>query len=142
MKIVRGNDVENALEHGVRVYLCGQLSQKNEYLDHIENDGYEIGISQYDEYTFEKPHIHTSNTEYNYVLEGSIKILLIREGKELCFSKGDLFVIETGEPYVGKAMAGSRTIFSKVPGGNDKELYPMDEKILAWGASWDSVYEE
>lgn len=132
--------MEKGLQQSLRVYLCGDLKQDN-HSEHIPTDGYEIGISQYDDYTFEKAHIHSWNTEYNYVLEGSIKILLLREGRELCFSKGDLFVIEPNEPYVGKSLAGTRTIFSKVPGGNDKVLVPMDPAVMAWGEAWEKTYE-
>ena len=51
-------------------------------------------------------------------------------------------MIDTNEPYVGKSLTGTRTIFAKVPGGNDKVLVPMDETLIAWGRSWDAKYEE
>lgn len=141
MKTVRGTDIEAVLENELRVYLCGDLERPTA-LKHVETDGFEIGISDYKCYTFEKAHIHRRNREYNYVLEGEIKVFLLNEKREYLFEKGDLFVIDTNEPYVGKCKEGTRTLFAKVPGGNDKELVPMDAALHAWGASWGSEYEE
>ena len=141
MKIIRGQEIDEALKDNLRVYLCGDLKQENG-LRHIPTGGYEIGISEYDGFTFEKAHYHSFNTEFNYVLEGAVKILLLSEGRELEFHKGDLFVIEVNEPYVGKSLGGTRTIFSKTPGGNDKVLVETDEAVLAWGESWEAAYRE
>ena len=141
MKHLYGKDVERALGTQLRVYLCGNL-QSSDALSHIPTESYEIGISDYKTDTFEKAHIHTFNTEYNYVERGMIKIFLLNEKKEYLFRKGDLFVIEPTEPYVGKSRKGTRTIFSKVPGGNDKQLVPMDDALLKWGSSWEAGYPE
>ena len=141
LDIIRGGDIEAGLQRTGRVYLCGNLSGENA-LKHIPTTGYEIGISVYPEYTFEKAHVHTYNREYNYVVEGRLKVFLLREGREYLVEKGDLFVINTDEPYVSKADAGTKTIFSKVPGGNDKVLVPMSPALMRWGSSWDAVYEE
>ena len=141
MKFLNGSDIETALTKQLRVYLCGDL-QRSDNLEHIPTERYEIGISDYKTDTFEKAHVHTFNTEFNYVERGMIKIFLINERKEYLFRQGDLFVIEPNEPYVGKSKAGSRTIFSKVPGGNDKQLVPMSDALLVWGSSWDAEYPE
>lgn len=141
MNIIRRSDVEKGLKKNFRVYLCGNLEKANE-IEHIPTDGYEIGISVYPDYTFEKAHIHSFNREYNYVLEGAIKIFLLEEKREYLFEKGDLFVINVNEPYVGKSLAGTRTIFSKVPGGNDKVLVEMNDALLRWGQCWEAVYQE
>ena len=141
MDIVRGSDIEKALKEFGRVYLCGKLTQKNG-IEHIPTDGYEIGISDYPEYTFEKPHIHSFNIEYNYVLEGAIKVFMIEEKKEYLFEKGDLFILNVGEPYVGKEMKGTKTIFSKVPGGDDKVYVEIEKKKKKWGESWEAQYPE
>ncbi len=141
MNILRGKDIENGLKETGRVYLCGDLEKANG-IEYVHTDGYEIGISDYPEYTFEKAHIHTFNREYNYVMEGAVKIFLLNEKKEYLFEKGDLFVINIDEPYVGKCLKGTRTIFSKDPGGNDKVLVEMNEALLRWGESWDSLYQE
>ena len=141
MDIIKSKDIENGLLASGRVYLCGDLKKSNG-LRHIPTDGYEIGISDYPVYTFEKAHIHSFNREYNYVLEGAIKIFMLEEKKEYLFEKGDLFILNVGEPYVGKCLAGTRTIFSKDPGGNDKVLVEMNDALIRWGASWDAEYNE
>ena len=115
MDIIKNDDINNSLKNSTRVYLCGNLQFPNE-LKHVPTTGYELGISEYDFFTFEKPHIHSFNDEYNYVLEGEVKVLLINEGKEFHLKKGDLFVIHPNEPYVGKSLAGTKILFSKVPG--------------------------
>lgn len=141
MKTISSKEIKESLESQIRVYLCGDLHQESN-LRHIATEGFELGISDYKDYTFEKAHIHRFNHEYNYVLEGQIKIFLLREKREYLFEKGDLFVIEPDEPYVGKSAAGTRTLFAKVPGGNDKVMVPMPEVLMHWGLSWDSDYRE
>lgn len=139
MKILRNEEIEKGISATGRVYLCGNLAKPNG-IEHFPTNGYEIGISCYQKYTCEKAHYHSANTEYNYVLEGCIKILLLNEEKEYQFKKGDMFIINVGEPYIGKSMAGTKIIFSKDPGGNDKVLFPMDDAVTRWGKSWDSSY--
>ena len=48
--------------------------------------------------------------------------------------------MEPGEPHAMKCIAGTRTIFSKVPGGNDKLLVEESKGVAAWGLSWDARY--
>jgi quercetin dioxygenase-like cupin family protein len=138
MDIIRNTDITTALQDNKRVYLCGNLTKPNG-LEHIHTTNYEIGISDYPEYTFEHPHYHATNHEYNYVLSGSIKILLLNTKQEYEFTTGDLFVIAPNEPYVAKCLSSSRTIFSKVPGGNDKVLVELDDEIQHWGSSWEAT---
>ena len=141
MDILHGSEIADGLRGSKRVYLCGDLKWSNG-VRHIPTDGYEIGISHYRQFTFEQAHLHSYNREFNYVMEGSIKIFLLREEKEYEFHAGDLFVINVDEPYVGKSAPGTRVIFSKVPGGNDKVLVPMSDALLHWGSSWESRYGE
>ena len=137
MKFVTGADIQNALDKHKRVYLCGDLKLETDYR-YIKTDSYEIGISQYDEFTVEKAHLHRFNTEYNYVMEGKIKVFIFRENKEYTINAGSMFVIEPDMPYITKAIKGTKVIFSKVPGGNDKELTPEFEKNMEnWTKSWE-----
>ena len=78
MKIIKNQDIDNTLKDQKRVYLVGDIKMPNG-LEAIKTDGYEIGISDYKEDTFDAPHVHLSNDEYNYVLEGSVKIFLFKE---------------------------------------------------------------
>ncbi len=141
MKILKKAEIDKGFAHSCRTYLCGNLQNATES-EYIHTDAYEIGLTEYSVYTFEKPHCHTFNNEYNYVLEGQIKVLLLKEGKETVFGAGDLFVITPNEPYVCKGIGGTRILFSKVPGGNDKVLVDMPAAVERWGESWDAVYGE
>ena len=141
MDFIKNSDIESGLEAFGRVYLCGNLKKANG-VEHIMTDGYEIGISDYSEYTFEKPHLHAFNREFNYVIKGAIKVFMLNEKTEYLFSQGDLFDINANEPYVSKCIKGTRTIFSKFPGGDDKVLVDMDDNLMNWGKSWDTVYSE
>lgn len=141
MDIIKSQDIETGLKTTGRVYLCGDLKRPNG-LKHVPTDGYEIGISYYPTFTFEKAHIHSFNREYNYVLEGAVKVFMLDEAKEYLFEKGDLFIINVGEPYVAKCLPETRTFFSKNPGGDDKILVKMNQALIRWGESWDSVYKE
>lgn len=141
MDFIKNSDIEAGLEAFGRVYLCGNLKKANG-VEHIQTEDYEIGMSDYSEYTFEKAHLHASNREFNYVVKGAIKVFLLSEKKEYLFSQGDLFVINTNEPYVSKCLEGTRTLFSKFPGGNDKVLVDVDDNLINWGKSWDAIYTE
>lgn len=140
MDIIKNVDIENALIDTKRVYLCGNLQAPNN-VNHVQTAAYEIGISDYKIYTCDTPHIHTYNMEYNYVLEGEMKILLIDKKQEFHLKKGDMFVIHPNEPYAGKSKAGTRTLFSKVPGGNDKEIIPVTVIYENWSKEWSASVE-
>ncbi len=80
MKFLKKAEIDEGFYYSNRVYLCGNL-QKESKSKHIHTDNYEIGISKYAEYTFEKPHFHSENYEYNYVINGEIKVFLVAEKK-------------------------------------------------------------
>lgn len=140
MKQLGANGIESFLADTGRIYLCGNL-QRDPGIEYIKTEAYEMGISDYPEYTSMLPHIHSFNNEYSYVLEGEIKVLLLSTGREYLFGKGDFFVIEPGEPHAMKCVSGTRTVFSKVPGGNDKLMVEESEAIKAWGSSWHASYD-
>ena len=133
---IRGTVIRTALEKGNRTYLCGDLKRETGYLP-VRTGPYEIGISEYREFTVEKAHLHRFNREYNYVIEGSVKVFLFQENREYRFDAGDLYVIEPDMPYRTKATAGTRVIFSKVPGGDDKQPLPaLDDCTTRWAEVW------
>ena len=119
MKFITNRQVEAAIKDSIRIYLCGNLKEPSP-LKHIQTDGYEIGISQYEKRTVEKRHLHRWNTEYNYIIRGRVDVFVNDECYS--FTEGDLFIIEPNEPYSVIAEKGTKVIFSKLPGGNDKEL--------------------
>lgn len=136
MKYITDTDIQDALDKGVRIYLCGNLKRETRS-KYIHTDSYEVGISKYDEFTVEKAHLHRFNDEYNYVIKGKVKVFIFNENKEYVFGAGSMFVIEPNMPYKTKAMKGTKVIFSKVPGGDDKELTPQFEQGMEnWAKSW------
>lgn len=141
MKYLKKSEIDKGFVGAQRTYLCGDL-KKQPKSDYIHTDGYEIGITEYKVFTGEKPHYHSLNNEYNYVIEGNIKVLLINEKREMSFGAGDLFVITPNEPYVCKGLAGTRVIFSKVPGGNDKVLVDITPSVADWCKSWEARYAD
>ncbi len=140
MEFLKKAEIDKGLVDAHRTYLCGNLKQPTES-DFIHTDSYEMGITEYKEFTCEKPHLHSFNDEYNYVIEGCLKVLLINEKRELIFESGDLFVIHPNESYVCKGQAGTRVVFSKLPGGNDKVLIDADMSVTRWGESWRAPYD-
>lgn len=137
MKRIDGNKMRESLAKQIRVYLCGKLSDPEDF-EFVETDGLEIGISHYDQFTVEKAHLHKWNQEYNFIMKGKVKVYLFDENKEYEFHQDDMYVIEPGMSYITKAQAGTEVIFVKSPGGNDKELIPITDAIRSWGKDWDS----
>lgn len=132
-----GKQISDALDKKYRVYLCGNLSRPQRELECINDSNIEIGTSYYKEFTSDKPHVHSRITEYNYVLQGKVKLLLIADNREYEFDKDSLFIIPPNTEYVSKNQADTRLLFIKSPGGNDKSLVEVDDRVLAWMQSWD-----
>ena len=101
-------------------------------------DGLEIGISRYDSFTAEKDHYHKWNTEYNYVIKGSVKVVVFNEKKEYELKENDMYVITCGMSYVTKAQPGTEVLFVKSPGGNDKKTLKENKSIGTWSKDWDA----
>ena len=141
MKTVNGQQVRETLFKQIRIYLCGDLSEPEDF-EFVKNDGLEIGISHYDEYTAEKAHLHKWNHEYNIIRSGAVKVYVFNEHKEYEFHQDDMYVIEPEIEYVTKALKGTEVLFVKCPGGNDKELLPVTYAILSWGKDWNEKMEE
>lgn len=135
MKIIHGEEIRAALKNHYRVYLCGKHLIPESF-EILETDGLEIGITHYDKYTLEKPHYHKWNKEYNIILSGKVKVLLIDENKEYEFCKDDIFAIEANMNYIAKAQEGTKVLFVKSPGGNDKCVIEMNENLEIWGKTW------
>lgn len=53
------------------------------------------------------------------------------------FSEGDLFVLRPGTPYAAKNEAGTRVLFIKSPGINDKTEVVVDVETQRWLLSWE-----
>ncbi|MGN1095531.1 MAG: cupin domain-containing protein [Eubacteriales bacterium] len=137
MNIIRREDIDSALEKEYRQYLTGHLKKAQLFLNHIDDD-IEIGISYYSQYTPDKPHFHPICTEHGYVLEGAVKLrLLDGSNEEYIFTAGDFFVLRPGVPYATKNIAGTRILFIKSPGTDDKQLVGVDDDLKKWLAAWE-----
>lgn len=137
LAFVRGDDLDRALQREDRQYLAGHLMREQKHLAHVDADT-EVGVSDYRHFTPNKPHVHPVATEFGYVLRGSVRVrLLDGSGEENQFDAGDFFVIAPGVPYASKNAPGTRVLFVKAPGGNDKTLVPVDEDTERWLAGWD-----
>ncbi len=136
MEYILKDELDSAFDHDYRHYLTGHLTRPQPYLKHFDDD-IEIGMSFYQDFTVDHPHVHPIATEHGYVLEGAVKLLYLngeREEKE--FKKGDFFLIRPGVPHVSKNQAGTRVLFIKSPSINDKTVVELDETARKWILSW------
>lgn len=137
MEIIRKDVLRDALSQEYRQYLTGHLMKPQPLLKHIDDD-IEVGMSYYQHFSPDVPHMHPVATEHAYVLKGQIRIrLLDGSGVEEELHEGDFFVIKPGTPYATKNMAGTQVLFIKSPGLNDKTLVEIDKATKKWLSSWD-----
>ena len=137
-RVIRKKTIEEALDKEYRQYLSGHLSRPQPYLDNLESNT-EVGISYYTEFTADTPHVHPICTEHTYVLQGAVRMLILGEVKEeLEIAEGDFFVLPPNTPYATKNAPGTKVLFIKSPGTNDKTLIPVDEETRQWLSSWDA----
>lgn len=137
LQIIRGADLDQALAMQYRQYLTGHLQRPQEHLRHIDDD-IEIGISHYREFTADTPHMHPTATEHSYVLQGSIKVLILEgDFPEYRFDAGDFFVLKPGVGYATKNAPDTKILFIKAPGVNDKTEVPVTDALAQWLSSWD-----
>lgn len=137
LEFIRRADLDQALAQEYRQYLTGHLSREQKYLKHIDNDT-EIGISFYQTFTPDKPHMHPLATEHGYVLQGSLRMrVLDGSNTELQFDAGDFFVLRPNVPYATKNAPNTKILFIKAPGINDKTLVQIDAETEEWLSKWD-----
>lgn len=90
--VLNAAQIEYALDHNYRQYLTGRLQYPQKELICLDDD-IEVGMSRYDCFTADKPHLHTQATEHVYVLEGEVRIRLMDSvGQEYRLKAGDFFV--------------------------------------------------
>ena len=138
MEIIHGTDLDRALESIYRVYLCGDL-KKPQDLKWIHVEYIEMGNSSYQAFTADQPHYHLHATEYNFILEGKSRFLLVDENKEVELEKHSLIVLPPMTKYASKHTAGTKSLFFKAPGGNDKTLFDIDNALKKWLSSWEAA---
>lgn len=128
---IKNEDIENVLKSVSRQYLVGNL-KKPQKMDFIRDEHLEIGITNYDKYTTEVAHYHTEAVEYQYMLSGWTKYLILGSGKEYEFKRGDFYCIEKNTTYAQKSKKGTRILFIKVPSINDKHVIDTSREIKIW----------
>lgn len=135
MELILGTDIKKALTSVNRVYLCGDLKQPQD-LKWIYDSKNELGISDYKQFTADKPHYHSTATEYNYIIAGKSKFFLLDEKKEFILESGSLLVLPPMTRYASKHLGGTKILFFKSPGGNDKQLITIDDYLKEWLSVW------
>lgn len=139
IEVIRSAKIEESLEDTTRQYLAGDLKLPQK-LDFLFDKEAEFGISDYKEYYWEKPHYHTSTTEYCYILSGETKYVNLADQSEHYFSEGDFYILRRDTPYLQKCRPGCRLLFAKVPGINDKVPMETTEEMLEWCSSWEKSW--
>ena len=129
-----GSEIDAYLGSSGRVYLTGHLERPQEGFAHLATlpDPTEVGITRYVELTVDQPHLHTTNTDFTYVVKGTFAVRIIPTGEVHVLGEGGLCVIEPGVAHVCIAHQGTQVLFVKVPGGNDKTVVELDEASLEW----------
>lgn len=128
------DEIDSSLEQVFRQYLVGNLKNP-QILNHFEDD-IEIGISNYSTFKADIPHKHPVCSEYNYILEGTSKVLFLDDWTECIFHAGDFYSIPKNTPYASKHMAGTKVLFIKTPSINDKTKVDIDSKLEQWLSEW------
>lgn len=131
IEVILRESIELALQNTKRQYLVGELSLPQE-LDYLRDPHVEAGITEYKEYVIEKPHYHTTTTEYIYVLSGESKYMNVSTKEETLVRAGDFFLIRPEIIYAQKSRAGLKLLFFKYPSGNDKVNVEDDGSLEDW----------
>lgn len=130
-EILKAATIEKAMQESKRQYLVGELSLP-QALEYIHDKDVEAGITEYQQYTIEKPHYHERTSEYIYVLEGETKYFNLNTREEIRIGKGDFFIIRKHTTYAQKSPAGLKLLFFKYPLGNDKISIEDDGSLTKW----------
>lgn len=122
--------LDKSFDGADRIYLSGRLSLPQS-MPHLDQD-LEMGMSYYARFTCDKPHLHDCNCEFNYIAEGETHLLDLASGKVWVLPAGSAFILKPNTPYVTKHTAGTRVVFFKAPGGNDKRIVNVPPEAEEW----------
>jgi 8-oxo-dGTP diphosphatase len=117
--VIKCQEIEDGLRESSRQYLVGNLAL-SQIIQHISEEDLEIGITDYNEKTQEKPHWHLKQKEYQYVISGITQYRIIGTEDIMEFKQGDFYAIYPSICYEQISEAGTRILFIKVPSINDK----------------------
>ena len=133
MHVFPADELGRALEASRRVYLSGTLARPQVEIAHVDSS-FEMGISNYETFTCDTPHVHPRNEEFNYIAAGETHVMDLRTETVHVLPAGSVFILEPGVAYASKHTAGTRVIFFKAPGGDDKTVVEVSESARAWMA--------
>ena len=120
-KKIDGSELERVLTKYGRQYLVGNLKLPQQ-LAHVESSDIEIGITHYDDATYEAPHWHPTQHEYQLMLSGKTKYKNSLTGEEYQYDEGDFYCIDPFTCYSQESLPGTRILFIKIPAINDKTM--------------------
>ena len=127
IEVLSHNTIDEILSQTYRHYLVGAFSDAS-----LKDSKIEVGVSNYCEFTYDKPHYHTRATEYQYVLSGRSMLYDLTNNMLHLLQEGDFFIVRPNTNYAEKHMEGTKVLFFKNPGINDKVLIDVPKEILAW----------
>lgn len=133
MHVFSADELDRALAASHRVYLSGSLARPQTEIAHVDSS-FEMGVSTYGAFTCDTPHVHPHNEEFNYIAAGETHVMDLRTETVHVLPAGSVFILEPGVPYVSKHTAGTRVVFFKAPGGDDKTVVEVSESARAWMA--------
>lgn len=134
-EILPEKEIASSLQDSSRQYLTGELARP-QLLSYIHDKDVEAGITSYKEFTTEQPHRHLRTSEYMYMLAGESIYLNLTTNEEHHVKQGDFFVIRKDIVYAQKSKAGTKILFFKYPGGNDKVSVTSTQDLSSWYTSW------
>lgn len=133
MHAFSADELNRALDVSHRVYLSGSLARPQAAIAHVDSS-FEMGVSSYETFTCDTPHVHPRNEEFNYIVAGETHVMDLRTETVHVLPAGSVFILEPGVAYVSKHAAGTRVVFFKAPGGDDKTVVEPSESARAWMA--------
>lgn len=131
LTLIKAKDIERGLRKSTREYLVGNLSQP-QILEHVSDPNVEIGISDYQKDTLDKPHFHPVIAEYQYILEGEIILFDLDNLLYYHLAKGDFYAIPKGVKHVQLSKKDSRILFVKNKSINDKQKVIINQETNKW----------
>ena len=130
--LLRNDEIQQATNKSYRQYFCGNL-QRPQLLNYLQTEDFEIGVSDYFEFTADEPHFHKITPDMIYILRGEYHIMLLNENPSpIILKEGDFVSIPAGVAYASKAKAGTKTLFIKQTKEYDKVAVTPSSEVVQW----------
>lgn len=129
--LIRDQDIQEATKKEYRQYFCGDLTRP-QLVPFLKMSGLEIGLSNYHQFSYDKPHFHKETHDMIYILEGEFLVRILRTEETISLKKGDFISIPPNTPYASRCKAGTKTLFIKKLQSNDKVEVPITPELSRW----------